>query len=99
MKGIVFGLTYERAESEFQLVRRNYALQKIPIVKEIKQKHLHQIYYDNGDQWTCRAITDSCRGHRAHVVYIDRAIEDYDMLGIIHNCNTALPWSAYRYFG
>ena len=99
MKGIVFGSTYERAEKEFLHIRRNYALSRIPIVKEIKQKNFYQIMYDNGDQWTCRSISDSCRGHRAHVVYIDREITDHHMLGIITNCNAALPWSAYRYFG
>lgn len=99
IKGIVFGSTFERAEKKMLDIRANYALCHIPIIKEIKQKNLHQITYENGDFWSARAISDSARGFRAHVVYIDNEIQDYNMMGIIRNCNTALPWNAYHYFG
>lgn len=99
MKGIVFGSTFERADQKLLDIRANYAMCHIPIVKEIKRKNLHQITYENGDYWTARAATDSARGYRAHVVYIDRAIEDPDMIHMAFHCNTAMPWNAYHYFG
>lgn len=99
MKGIVFGSTYERAERKLLDIRANYAMCHIPIEKEIKRINLHQIAYKNGDFWSARAIGDSARGFRAHVVYIDREIQDHNMLGVISNCNTAMPWNAYHYFG
>ena len=99
MKGIVFGLTFERASKELESIKANYAMCKIPIVKEIKGNHRHQIVYENGDIWTARSASDSARGHRANVVYIDHAIEDPDMIHMAHHCLCCFPWSAYRYFG
>ena len=55
--------------------------------------------YENGDIWTARSASDSARGHRANVVYIDHAIEDPDMIHMAHHCLCCYPWSAYRYFG
>ena len=49
MKGIVFGLTFERASKELESIKANYAMCKIPIAKETKGNHRHQIVYENGD--------------------------------------------------
>lgn len=99
MKGIVFGSTFARAEDQLLRIRENYAMCRIPIVKETKRMNLHQIAYENGDFWTARAATDSARGHRANVAYIDNAIEDPDMIHMVFHCLTSMPWTAYRYFG
>lgn len=95
----MFGSTFYRAEEQLLRIRENYAMCRIPIVKEIKRMNLHQIAYENGDLWTARSASDSARGHRANVVYIDHAIEDPDMIHMAHHCLCCYPWSAYRYFG
>ena len=99
MKCIVFGATFNRAEEQLLRIRELYAMCRIPIIKEIKKINLHQIAYENGDLWTARAATDSARGHRANVAYIDNAIEDPDMIHMVFHCLTSMPWTAYHYFG
>lgn len=99
MKGIVFGSTFAKAEEQLLRIRENYAMCRIPIEKETKRMNLHQIAYKNGDLWTARTATDSARGYRANVAYIDNAIKDPNMIHMIFHCLIAMPWNAYHYFG
>lgn len=100
MKGIVWGLTFERANKKLLDIKAKYEFMHIPIEIERQGNHIHSIVYTNGDTWKAVSVKDSARGNRANVAYIERGIaKDPKLLAIAQRCLIEFPWSAYRYYG
>lgn len=100
MKGIVWGLTFERANQKLLDIKAKYEFMEIPIEKEREGNHVHQIVYANGDIWKAVSVSEAARGNRANVAYIERGItEKPELLAVAQRCLMEFPWSAYRYYG
>lgn len=99
MKGLVFGRTFERASRELDDITENYKRYRYKVVKKIKTKYQYQVVFDNGDVWRATNASESSRGSKANVAYIDREIDDEVVQTVILRCVAMGPWNATHYYG
>ena len=98
MKGLVWGLTFEDGCNKMDDIKESYLLYGYSITKEVKTKQNYYIVFDNGDYWKVVRLTESARGNKANLSYVDRRIEDSHMLDMIRYCTCAGPWNAIKFY-
>lgn len=99
MKGIVWGKTTERSKEKLKTIIDKYLQIGYKIVEQKNTKHHTAILFDNGDYWQAIQATESARGHRCNVSYIDHELEKYiTIISIIEHCTTAMPYNGITYF-
>lgn len=99
MKGLVWGLTFEDGCKKMDEIKENYLRYHYSIVSEHKNKTRYELTFDNGDNWRVMRTYESSRGCKANLSYIDRRIQDMDIIEMIHYCTVAGPWNAIKYYG
>ena len=99
MKGIVFGLTTERANRKLDKIIQNYKeYWGIEPNQIIKSRNEYKVLCANGDIWQACKLHEASRGKRANIIYIDSEINDAILEQIAYHCATAEPYSAVRYY-
>ena len=98
MKGLVWGLTFKDGCSKMDDIKQSYLLYGYNITKEVKTKQNCHIIFDNGDYWKVVRLTESARGNKANLSYVDSRIEDLHMLDMIRYCTCAGPWNAIKFY-
>lgn len=99
MRGIIFGLTHERAYRRMDKLIQDYKdYWHIEPEKVSRTSNEYSVVFVNGDYWQACKLHDGCRGKRANVVYIDNEIDTDLEFNVAHHCATALPYSAIQYF-
>ena len=99
MKGMVWYYTYEDGLDQLQKIKIDYERMNIKTVKERFSRFGTFIEFENGDCWKMVSGTESSRGNRINVSYIDRRIDKDIVQCIIQHCTTAYPFQAFRYYG
>lgn len=98
MKGLVWGYTFQDGCKKMDDIKSSYLLYGYKIVKEVKTKQSYYIIFDNGDYWKVIRLTDSARGNKANLSYVDSRIENQEMLNMIRACTVAGPWNAVQFY-
>lgn len=100
MRGIVFGVTYEKALEQFNKIVNNYqTLYDQDVIEHISVGNGRaDVTFTNGDYWRTASASDSARGLACNVAYIDRDIEPYVIETIIMPTLKFRPFTAYRFY-
>ena len=98
MKGIVWYNNRSRGEEKISEIIYHYDFMGIGIIKQINSKNNSFVIFENGDIWRLVGTTDSARGQRCNVSFIEQSIEKDFIDIIIKPCTTALPFIAYNYY-
>lgn len=99
MKGMVWYYTYEDGLEQLKQIQNNYDRMKIKTVRERLSRFGSFIEFENGDQWKMASGTESSRGNKINVSYIDRRIDGEMVQCVIRPCTMAYPFQAFRYYG
>ena len=99
MKGMVWYYTYEDGLKQLQRIKTDYERMQIKAVRERLSRFGTFIDFENGDTWKMASGTESSRGNRINVSYIDRRIDKDIIQCVIQHCTTAYPFQAFRYYG
>ena len=99
MRGLVWGSTYEIGKRMLESVKEEYLFSGYKIVEEVNSKNsrTNYIIFNNGDVWKVVSPTDSARGNKANLSYVDNNITDVDALSMIRACTIARPWNAIKF--
>lgn len=99
MKGIVWGLDTESAIKKLEQIETQYKLYRTAeLVRKSKTKYRYELVYDNGDRWVTSNASESARGHKCNISYIDVRIDPEVIDVIIKPCTIAGPYQAFHYF-
>ena len=99
MKGMVWYYTYEDGLKQLQRIKMDYERMNIKAVKERFSRFGSLVEFENGDCWKMASGTESSRGNKINVSYIDRRIEEDMVQCVIRPCTMAYPFQAFRYYG
>lgn len=99
MKGVVWGYTLYAARNKLEEIEQEYEIyHKATPMRKIVNSHETLIEYDNGDCWRALRATESARGIRCNISYIDTRI-DIDIVNtIIKPVTSCPPYHAFQYF-
>lgn len=100
MTGIVWGNSFYRAKIKMQDIIEDYARMNISIVKQNQMASNGPLYIDfeNGDHWIARGLSESARGYKCNISYIDVNISEESVRNLILHCVTALPYQGITYY-
>lgn len=96
MKGLVWGYTFKDGCEKMDEIKENYLRYNYNIISEHRNKTRYELTFDNGDYWKVMRACESSRGCKANLSYIDRRIQDMDIVEMIHYCTVAGPWNAIK---
>ena len=99
MKGLVWGFTFEDGCKKLNEIKENYLRYHYTVTQEIKTKTTYSVTFDNGDCWRAVRASESSRGNKANLSYVDIRIQDQNILNMIHHCTIAGPWNAIKFYG
>jgi hypothetical protein len=100
MKGIVWGLTFERANEKLTEIVEKYLQMEYHIIEKTVAKNQVSVVFNNGDSWQAVAARQHDKRERCNISYIDKQLEKYvsDVFIIIKQCTTAMPFNGVTYF-
>ena len=99
MKGIVWGLDADSAIKKLEEIETRYELYRTAnVLTRRKNKYLYELVYDNGDYWVARSASESAKGHKCNISYIDARLDPEVIDCMIKHCTTAGPYQAFHYF-
>ena len=98
MRGAVWGATMQRARVKLQQIIEEYELIGIKLTKQVNSLSSAWAEFENGDIWKAVSASDSARGNKINVSYIDRAISEDIVNKIIKPCTIAHPFQAIHYY-
>lgn len=99
MIGIVWGKTKARADNQLAQIVEDYNWQGIKPLKIIDSKYAsNSVEFDNGDIWKAVSATDSARGNKCNISYIDKGIDIETIQTIIIPSTCRKPFYAFKFF-
>ena len=98
MKGAVWGTTMERARMQLWQIAEEYELIGIKIIKKVNSSSSAWIKFENGDIWQAVKSSESSRGIKVNVSYIDYAIPEEFVNVVIKPCTMVPPFQAINYY-
>ena len=98
IRGIVWAYLMEDGNAQLQRIVNDYKRLNINPARQRISQQESWIIFDNGDYWKVRRATDSSRGHRANISYIDHRIEQEWINNIIKPQTILPPYQAYNYY-
>ena len=99
MRGIVWGKTIERSQEKLKKIVDDYIKMGYKVLETRTTKHHTAILFDNGDYWQAIQATESSKGQRCNVSYIDHELEKYiSTIALIKHCTNAMPFNGITYF-
>ena len=98
MRGIVWGYTFRDGVNKLKEIEENYNRIGIKSDNKRKTKNNYSIIFSNGDNWQVARYSESSRGLKANISYVDIRI-DLEFVNTIIKYSTYLPpYNAIRYF-
>lgn len=100
MRGVIWEATHNSAAADalfdqlvdgYRLLGRN--------VRVFKGNTSKRFSVDNGDYWTVASATESARGNKCNISYVERGIPSWIVREIIMPSTCCLPFKAITYFG
>lgn len=99
MIGIVWGSTFEHALDKIKEIEKSYERYRISnLISKRESKYSYELIYENGDKWLACSPTESQRGRKCNVSYIDINIPVDFIETIIIPSTVAGPYQAINYY-
>lgn len=98
MRGIVWGYHFGDAIEMLEEIEENYRHIGIEVEKKRKTKNEYSVRFENGDYWKAAQTSESMRGCRANISYVDIRIPPAFVEVVIRPCTYLPPYNAIRYF-
>lgn len=98
MLGSVWGKTFQIACEKLDEINRDYIRLGYDINQIIHTKFEYCIEYKNGDIWRALTPTESRRGYKSNIAYIDSSIPLEKIITIIKPTLICLPYTGYYYY-
>lgn len=98
MKGLVWGLTFIDGCEKMDEIKEKYLMYHYNVVSEHKGQTKYEITFDNGDHWRVMRASESSRGVKGNLSYVDGRIQDMEIVQMIQYCTTAGPWNAIKFY-
>lgn len=95
MKGIVWGLTSGEAQKKLEKIEEQY--QKYQTAQLLKKRR-DELIFSNGDHWIACRASESARGRKCNISYIDARIDKDIIDFIIRPCTTLGPYIGFHYY-
>lgn len=98
MKGLVFGLTLDRAQEKMDKIIEDYEFYwNIKPKKICSNRSGYSVIFENNDTWYAGSFFEGQRGRKANIIYVDRDLSINDM-EIIKCCLINVPYGAINYY-
>ena len=99
MRGIVWGLTMEAAVKKLEEIENDYdKYDTAKVLTKRKSSSVYELLYTNGDYWIACRASESARGHKCNISYVDDRIDIDFVQDVIRHCTCLGPYQAYRYY-
>lgn len=98
MRGTVWGLHFGDAADMLHEIEYNYKYYGIEVENRRETKNDYSIKFKNGDYWRAARASESMRGLRANISYVDIRIDPRFVEEIIRPATYLPPYNAIRYF-
>lgn len=98
MRGIIWARYLEDGKQQLLQMKKNYEDMNIKPVREIMHSGDMAITFDNGDYWRVVRVSESARGYRANVSYVDAGIDSEFMECVIRPTTIARPYNAIHFY-
>ena len=98
MIGIVWGKTRERAYHQLSQIIEDYHFKGIKAIKSINSIVNCFVDFENGDRWKAVSASDSARGNKCNISYIDKGIDIETIQTIIEPSTCCPPYQAFKFF-
>lgn len=100
MRGIIFGVTYEKALEQFNKILQDYqTLYDQDVINTISVGNGRaQVTFTNGDYWRTAIASDNARGLACNIAYIDIDIDPLTIETIIKPAMKFRPFTAYNFY-
>lgn len=99
MIGIVWGSTFEHALDKIKEIEKSYERYRTSnLISKRESKYSYELIYENGDKWLACSATESQRGRKCNVSYIDINIPVDFIETIIIPSTVAGPYQAINYY-
>ena len=98
MIGIVWGKTRERAYHQLSQIIEDYHFKGIKATKFINSIVNCFAEFENGDKWKAVGASDSARGNKCNISYIDKGIDIETIQTIIEPSTCCPPYQAFKFF-
>ena len=99
MKGIIWGSTLNRAVNKLDEIVDSYKMLGYQIDTYRKNSLGFFVTFNNGDSWKAIYATESQRGNKCNISYIDNKINNDFVDNVIFFCTVMPPYNAFQYFG
>ena len=77
MRGVIW--SYDRMNDgieKLQYIRDRYIWSGVNVVREVYSRSNSWIEFDNGDKWSVASASESSRGMRANIAWVDSRIDE-----------------------
>ena len=98
MRGAVWGSTFEVARQKLQQIVEDYKRIGIRTIRYVNCSSATFAEFENGDIWKALRASDSSRGSKINVSYIDYNISEEVINTIIKPSTIAYPFQAIHYY-
>ena len=99
MRGIVWGLTMEAAVKKLEEIENDYdKYDTAKVLTKRKSSSVYELLYTNGDYWIACRASESARGHKCNISYIDHRINIDFLHDVIKPCTCLGPYQASHYY-
>lgn len=97
MRGVIW--SYDRMNDgikKLQYIRDRYIWSGVNVVREVYSRSNSWVEFDNGDKWSVASASESSRGMRANIAWVDSRIDEEFFRVVI--LPTLCVWNSPRYY-
>lgn len=77
MKGVIWSCDRMNDGIEkLQYIRDRYIWSGVNVIKEVYNRSSSWIEFDNGDKWSVASASESSRGMKANIAWVDARVDD-----------------------
>ena len=99
MTGIIWCNTFIEGIEQLERIEEHYKMMDVKVIEKNKSINHYSIVFENKDYWKVVVPSENARGHKCNISYISRQISLSTIQTIIYPATTALPYTAYHYYG
>ena len=97
MKGVIWSCDrMNDGITKLQYIRDRYIWSGVNTVREVYSGLNSWIEFDNGDKWSVAGASESCRGMKANIAWVDSRIDEEFFRVVI--LPTLCMWDGPRYY-
>ena len=97
MRGVIW--SYDRMNDgiqKLQYIRDRYIWSGVNVVREVYNRSNSWVEFDNGDKWSVASASESNRGMKANIAWVDSRIDEEFFRVVV--LPTLCVWNGPRYY-